>query len=166
MPALPEQNIIGAEPFVNTLIMGPPGSGKTTLLRELCRRLSAQFTVAVADERYEIAACMNGLPRFAIGGCDVLSGGCKRETIPMLVRAMSPQILALDEITQPEDCRCMAECVGCGCSLLATAHGACLEDLYRRSLYRQLMEQDLFQRVILIVQSGGKREYLVEPVKR
>lgn len=151
--------------FDNTLILGPPGSGKTTLLRELCRRLSARFTVAIADERYEIAACMNGIPRFDIGSCDVLSGGCKRETIPMLLRAMSPQILALDEITQPEDCRCLEECIGCGCGILATAHGTGVEDLYRRPLYRRLMEQGVFQRLIVICQRGSLREYRMEAVK-
>ena len=152
-------------PFVNTLILGPPGSGKTTLLRELCRRLSERFTVAIADERYEIAACMNGTPRFSMGNCDVLSGGCKRETIPMLLRAMSPQLLALDEITQPEDCRSLAECIGCGCSLLATAHGTGVEDLHRRPLYRQLIEQEIFQQVIVICQKGNLREYRLEAVR-
>ena len=77
------------ETFASTLIVGAPGSGKTTLLREVCRELSRNFRVAIADERYEIAACANGQPRFRIGSCDVLSGGHKRDTIPMLLRAMS-----------------------------------------------------------------------------
>ena len=43
--------------FQNTLILAPPGAGKTTLLREMCRELSLRFRVALAYERYEIAAC-------------------------------------------------------------------------------------------------------------
>lgn len=151
--------ICDARGFHSTLILAPPGSGKTTLLRELCRRLSRDFRVAIADERYEIAACADGQPRFSIGSCDVLSGGHKGETVPMLLRAMSPQILAVDEITREEDCRVLLDCTGCGCGLLATAHGSCPEDLLRRPAYRQLLEHRVFEQIILIEQTGGERRY-------
>lgn len=146
----------------STLILASPGAGKTTLLRELCRELSSHFRVAIADERYEIAACAGGEPRFNVGNCDVLSGGSKRDVIPMLLRSMSPQILAVDEITRTEDCESLLECVGCGCALLATAHGTTLCDLQRRPAYRRLLEAKLFQQVILIDRSGGQRRYRME----
>ena len=150
------------ETFASTLIVGAPGSGKTTLLREVCRELSRSFRVAIADERYEIAACANGQPRFRIGSCDVLSGGHKRDTIPMLLRSMSPQILAVDEITRESDCGCLLDCAGCGCSLLATAHGESLSDLHHRPAYRRLLEANLFDRVVLIGRQGGRRTYRME----
>ena len=118
-----------------------------------------RFRVAVADERYEIAACAGGEPRFNVGQCDVLSGGSKDETIPMLLRSMSPQILAVDEITRTEDCDSLLECAGCGCILLATAHGTEVADLCRRPAYRRLLEAGLFRRVILIERSDGERRY-------
>ena len=148
--------------FQNTLILAPPGAGKTTLLREMCRELSLRFRVALADERYEIAACAGGEPRFNVGLCDVLSAGNKGETIPMLLRSMSPQILAMDEITRAEDCESLLECAGCGCSLLATAHGSEIEDLHRRPAYRRLLDAGLFQQVILIRRSGRERRYRLE----
>lgn len=148
--------------FQNTLILAPPGAGKTTLLREMCRELSMRFRVALADERYEIAACAGGEPRFNVGLCDVLSAGNKGETIPMLLRSMSPQILAMDEITRAEDCESLLECAGCGCSLLATAHGSEIEDLHRRPAYRRLLDAGLFQQVILIRRSGRERRYRLE----
>ena len=150
--------------FRSTLILAPPGAGKTTLLRELCRELSLRFRVAVADERDEIAACAGGEPRFSIGHCDVLSGGSKGETIPMLLRAMSPQIIAVDEITQTEDCSCLLECAGCGCGLLATAHGSEMADLSRRPAYSRLLAAGLFQQVILIDRVQGERRYRVEAI--
>ena len=150
------------ETFASTLIVGAPGSGKTTLLREVCRELSRNFRVAIVDERYEIAACANGQPRFRIGSCDVLSGGHKRDTIPMLLRAMSPQILAVDEITRESDCGCLLDCAGCGCSLLATAHGESLSDLHHRPAYRRLLEANLFDRVVFIGRQGGRRTYRME----
>ena len=155
----------GGSGFCSTLILGPPGSGKTTLLRELCRRLSRDFRVAVADERYEIAACSDGAPRFSVGACDVLSGGRKETTVPMLLRAMSPQILAVDEITRNEDCRALLDCAGCGCLLLATAHGSRPEDLRRRPAYRQLLESGAFRRLILIRQDGGARSYRLQELE-
>ena len=148
--------------FQNTLILAPPGAGKTTLLREMCRELSLRFRVALADERYEIAACAGGEPRFNVGLCDVLSAGNKGETIPMLLRSMSPQILAMDEITRAEDCESLLECAGCGCSLLATAHGSEIEDLHRRPAYRRLLDAGLFQQVILIQRNGRERRYRLE----
>ena len=148
--------------FQNTLILAPPGAGKTTLLREMCRELSMRFRVALADERYEIAACAGGEPRFNVGLCDVLSAGNKGETIPMLLRSMSPQILAMDEITRAEDCESLLECAGCGCSLLATAHGSEIEDLHKRPAYRRLLDAGLFQQVILIRRSGRERSYRLE----
>ncbi len=152
----------GDSGFCSTLILAGPGEGKTTLLRELCRRLSLTYRVAIADERYEIAACADGEPRFSIGHCDVLSGGCKRETVPMLLRAMSPQILAVDEITRTEDSAWMEECAGCGCGLLATAHGTGLADLHRRPAYKKLLRAGVFQQVILIERTAAGRQYRLE----
>ena len=145
--------------FQNTLILSPPGVGKTTLLRDLCRRLSKDYRVAIADERYEIAACMNGEPRFSIGNCDVLSGGNKQESVLMLLRAMAPQIIAMDEITREEDCRTLMDCVGCGCGLLATAHGAELEDLRCRPVYKSVLQIGAFRQVVMIRRNGCGRTY-------
>ena len=158
-------SVCGADGFRSTLILAPPGVGKTTLLRELCRGLSRDFRVAIADERDEIAACADGQPRFSVGACDVLSGGHKGTTVPMLLRSMSPQILAVDEITREEDCRVLLDCVGCGCGLLATAHGSCVEDLQKRPAYRLLLENRVFQQVIRITWKDGTRRYELCPLE-
>lgn len=150
--------------FQNTLLLSPPGVGKTTLLRDLCRRLSQRFRVAIADERCEIAACVGGVPRFAVGNCDVLSGGKKQDSVLTLLRTMSPQILAVDEITQEADCRALQDCVGCGCGLLATAHGADLDDLQRRPVYQSLLRAGIFRQLITIRRSGNGRTYELRPL--
>ena len=148
--------------FESTLILAPPGAGKTTLLRDLCRALSRRYRVAVADQRYEIAACAGGVPRFDVGLCDVFSGGEKSEVLALLTRGMAPQIIATDEITRPEDCRALAESAACGCFFLATAHGGGPEDLRARPVYRQLLETGVFRRLITIEHDGGRRSYAVQ----
>lgn len=108
----------------STLILGPPGSGKTTLLRECVRSLSdGGSRVGLVDERGELAACRLGVPQLDVGAqTDVLTGCGKSEGIYLLLRAMNPQWIAVDEITAPEDIRAMEEASYCGVRFLATAH--------------------------------------------
>lgn len=77
----------------------------------------------------------------------------------MLLRAMNPQVIAMDEITAPEDVAACAAAANCGVKLLATAHGDSLADLQNRELYRRLMELKIFRRVVLIDWERGAREY-------
>lgn len=149
------------EPFENTLILSPPGGGKTTALRELIRLLSdGGRRVGVVDERGEIAALGSDGRGFDLGrGSDVLSFCAKREGAMMLLRGMNEQILAMDEITQPEDLAVIREIVGCGVGILATAHAAGADELRRRPLYAALLEEKLFTRAVVIHQSGGERHY-------
>lgn len=155
----------------NTLILAPPGAGKTTLLRDLIRCLSEgeqgqAVRVAVADERGELAAVWQGTPQMELGRhTDVLDGGPKAQTIGMLLRGMNPQVIAVDEITAKEDIRAMEQAVGCGVSLLATAHGGGAEDLKCRPLYRELVQKKIFHRLVTIQVEQGRRVVLVKSME-
>lgn len=154
--------------FCSTLILAPPGAGKTTLLRDLIRAASdgdgmAPQRVGVADERGEVAALWNGRPQLEVGGrTDVLEGCPKALALMLLLRSMNPQVLAADEITDPEDVRAMVSAAGCGAALLATAHGWDRRDLEERPLYRELMAAGVFRRLVLIRREGDRRRYEVE----
>ena len=130
------------------LILGAPGWGKTTLLRDLIRkRAGDNQQVAVVDERGELFPSGN----FISGsGVDILTGCGKGEGISMLLRTMGPQCIAVDEITQENDCVALLEASGCGVDLLATAHGSGLEDLKRRPIYRKLMDAGVFDRIVVL----------------
>jgi len=146
--------------FESTLIISRPGIGKTTLLRDMIRNLSYSYMVSVADERMEIAAALDGVPQLDIGESDVLSRMKKVHAIEMLARAMSPQIIALDEITGREDVKALESASYIGCHFLATAHGERLEDLWMRPVYQTLMELKVFKKVVLIEKNKGQRRYL------
>ena len=132
----------------SVLILGPPGRGKTTLLRDLIRqRSSAGVQIGVVDERGELFP-ENAFPA---GPCtDILTGCGKRDGISMLLRTMGPQCIAVDEITQTEDCVALMEAAGCGISLLATAHASDIADLKRRNVYRPLLDGHLFQHILIL----------------
>lgn len=160
--------LIEREIFQSTLILGPPGSGKTTLLRELIRTLSdgrgiRAHRVGLADERGELAALWQGTPQFRVGRqTDVVDGCPKSEGMFLLLRSMNPEILAADEITYPADVQAITEAAGCGVGLLATAHGGDLDDLTRRPVYRSMMSERIFRRVVLIRNKDGTRSMQVE----
>lgn len=147
------------------LILAPPGYGKTTLLRDLIRIYSDewQLRVGVADERGEIAALVNGIPQFSVGTTvDIIDGCGKGEAGLLLLRSMNPQVIAMDEITNPEDIESLSIIAHCGTAVLATAHGASAQELDQRPLYQPLLRQKIFQKVIRIERARGKRTYLVE----
>ena len=84
--------------FSNLLVISPPGMGKTTLLRDYLRMASdAGYNIAVADERREIAACMQGVPQLDVGKCTDVIDGCPKEyAIALLLRSCAPDMIAAD----------------------------------------------------------------------
>lgn len=157
----------GGQGLESTLILSPPGGGKTTLLRDLIRAISSgegcpPRRVGVADERGELAAVAGGMPTLDVGPRTDVMNACPKEIgLMTLLRGMNPQVLAVDEVTAPEDVAVMLQAAGCGVTLLATAHGGTLADLDRRPLYRELMAQGAFGRLVLIWGTGEERRYTV-----
>lgn len=150
--------------LASVLILSPPGGGKTTLLRDLVRVVSQGGTlcrpcrVALVDERGELAAVHRGRPQLEVGcRTDVLDGCPKRLAVPMLLRAMSPQVIALDEIALEADVDAVCAAAGCGAALVATVHAGSVEDLQARPVGRKLLECGVFQRAVLIERVGGVR---------
>ncbi len=145
----------------NTLIISPPGGGKTTFLRELIRSISASGTrVAVADERGELAAVYRGAPQFDVGpAADVMSDIPKAEAVMMLLRAMNPQLIVMDEISSPDDCSAAASAIGCGVRVIASAHAESVDELKKRAVYRGLIESEAFTAAVIIENRGGARSY-------
>lgn len=148
----------------HTLIFSPPRCGKTTLLRDVIRQLSngapdlgiPGMNVGVVDERSEIAGCFKGVPSLEIGlRADVLDGCPKAEGMMMLLRAMSPAVLATDEIGRPEDVAALAEVFNAGVSVLTTVHGSSTGELASRPGLQGLFKSRIIERLVLLGRSQG-----------
>lgn len=143
--------------LLNTMIISSPGAGKTTLLRDLIRQISdgneyaEGRTVGVVDERSEIGGCYRGIPQNDIGiRTDVLDACPKIYGMMMLIRAMSPRVVAIDEIGNNEDVMALKQVLQCGCKLLVTVHGNDLQEVWRKPWYKDILEEELFQRFIVL----------------
>ena len=153
--------------LLNTLIISPPGVGKTSFLRELiCRAANTSLRVSVIDERNELSATLSGRAQFDLGQeSDVLVGVPKPQAGMMLLRGMNPQIIAMDEITQKTDIQTIEEIAGCGVTVFATAHARSVGDMKKRTLYRELLEKEIFAELVTIRCLGEKRLYSRESLK-
>lgn len=141
----------------HTLIISPPRCGKTTLLRDLVRQLSngTEYfpgrTVGVVDERSEIGGSYMGVPQNDLGiRTDVLDCCPKAEGMMLLIRAMAPRVIAVDEIGDYRDVRAIESVIHCGCKLLATVHGSSIEDVQQKPLLQKLVQEHVFERYIIL----------------
>jgi stage III sporulation protein AA len=75
----------------------------------------------------------------------------------MLLRGMSPDLIAMDEITASEDVAAICRAANCGVSILASAHADGIEDLKRRKTYDALFESRIFSRIGVLTIEQNER---------
>lgn len=143
----------------NTLIVSPPGKGKTTILRDAIRRISNGIeelnfkgkTCGVVDERGEIVAMYRGIPQNDVGiRTDVIENITKSKGMKILIRTMSPEVIACDEIGTKEDAEAISEALISGVKGIFTMHGSNLEDIKSNPQINKLIEEKKIEKIIFI----------------
>lgn len=161
----------------NTIIISPPKCGKTTLLRDITRNLSngmkgREFRpkqICIVDERSEIAACFRGESQMNIGiRTDVLDSCPKSSGIMMAIRSMSPEVIICDEIGTEKDMESVVAAMNSGVNLITTIHGFGIEDLYRKQVFHNIMQNEVFEIAIVLNNLGkvGHIDYIYDFKKK
>lgn len=113
------------------------------------------LTVGLVDERSEVAGCFMGVPQNDVGiRTDVLDGCPKAEGMVMLLRAMSPDVIAVDELGGKGDAEAVETVLTAGVRLLCTAHGNSLDDIRKNPALAGLVNRGVFQRYIVLSAPG------------
>lgn len=161
--------ITNQKELYHTMIISPPGCGKTTLLRDIIRQVSdgnayvKGCTVGIVDERSEIAGCYLGAAQNDIGlRSDVLDACPKAEGMLMLIRSMTPKVVAADEIGTQEDVEAIEYAMHCGCRMLVTAHGNSVQELRKKPVLGRVIQEERFDRYIVLKQ--GDRPGMIEGI--
>ena len=142
--------------LLHTMIISPPAYGKTTLLRDIVRQISdGGMTVGLADERSEIAGCFRGVAQNDVGiRTDVMDGCPKAAAMIMLLRGMSPDVIAADELGGEADARAVDAVLNAGVKLLCTAHGRDVADVMANPSLAPLASRGIFERFIVLNKPG------------
>jgi Uncharacterized protein conserved in bacteria len=130
--------------FNNTLIISPPAGGKTTMLREIARLASnGGLNTTVIDERFELAASVNGSPTLDVGiNTDVLSGVPKTLAYENAVRSLNPDVIVTDEVYSADEVQSITRAVRAGVKIAASLHAD----------NEQILEEEVFKPLSKIVE--------------
>ncbi|MCL2399235.1 MAG: stage III sporulation protein AA [Defluviitaleaceae bacterium] len=141
----------------NTLIISPPGCGKTTLLRDIIRKLSDELglTIGVVDERSEIGGSYKGIAQNDVGiRTDLLDGCPKAEGMVLLLRAMAPDVIAVDELGGSGDAIAVENVSNAGVRLISTVHGYGIEDIRQKPNLKVLFDKGIFKKFVVLRKPG------------
>ena len=157
----------------NTIFFAAPGVGKTTYLRDTIRILASNDgqqearKVCVVDERSEIAACYEGKPQNDLGQrCDVLDACPKEIGMKMVLRTMSPDIIAVDEIGKKEEFLMLEQMRCSGVKILGTMHAGDIRELFRNSMLKSAIQSQAIERFVELIRlPNGKRTFRIYDAK-
>lgn len=146
------------------LIFSAVNGGKTTLTKALIKRLALppySKRLSIIDTKKELYCnkLHSGLP------VDFFTGYPKYKAIEMAIQNMSPDIIVCDEIGINDDSRFFIECKNCGIDLILTAHARNKNELMKRKLIYELIQNNVFECCVFINQQNNKRTYEILSVE-
>ena len=139
-----EQRIMELERTVkNAKIMNKGSVTKGTV--------SVGTKVTVVDERNELAGKVGKAFTLDVGvNTDVITGFEKAMAIETAIRTLSPDVIVCDEVSTLKEAQSIKFGFSCGVHFLLSVHIGSFDDLYRRTVLRELLESGFFKKVILL----------------
>lgn len=149
----------------SVLLAGGPGCGKTTILRDIAMTLSSGkafnkrfYSVAVADERGELAAVYEGRSALLDGACaDIIDGLSKAEGIALAVRNLRPDAVLCDEIGGVAETESLCEAMNSGVAVFASIHAGSIAEAVMRPQVKKLALEGVFSRMVFVKGYSGGR---------
>lgn len=148
----------------NTLFFSLPGIGKTTYLRDVIRILSkgegllTSYKIGVVDERSELGASFGGRMQNDLGPRTDLLDNCPKELgMRMLIRSMSPDVIAVDELGKEQDFLAVSDALSAGIKILGTVHANTKEEVLKKPHMEKLLGESEWRFVRIARREDGKR---------
>ena len=116
--------------IMNSLIISPPSFGKTTILKDIIEKYNEKISkpILIIDERGEFAD-VDG------ENIDRVVYSNKLYAFTCGIRSMSPSIVFTDEIVTSLDWDCVKSASNCGVKVVASCHGASIEDVVSKPFF-------------------------------
>ena len=107
--------------------------------------------IRLLENEFSVTAVCRGTQlRLSGEPANVAAASRAVEGMLLLIRSMSPTVVAVDELGKEEDFRAVESVIHCGCTLLATAHGNSLEDIMEQPFFQKLKSMQVFERYIIL----------------
>ena len=137
------------------------------MLRDLIRNISngiedisfKGINVGLVDERSEIAAMYKGVLQNDVGiRTDVINNVPKAIGMKMLIRSMSPKVIAADEIGNENEIEVINYALCSGVKGIFTAHGLNMEEISINPTLKKLLNLHIFERIIFLTDKSKKAQ--------
>ena len=114
------------------------------------------LNVVVIDERGEISSSYRGVMQNDLGiRTDVINDIPKSIGMKIAIRSMAPQVLIADEIGSEDDSEAIKYAMCCGVKGVFSAHGNSLEDVMKNPELKGLIQDKIFEKIIIIKSRHG-----------
>ena len=86
---------------------------------------------------------------------DVLDNCLKTNGIIMAIRSLSPEVIICDEIGTMQEIEALSMAFNSGVKMILTVHGIDLEDVSRRKSLKELINENILERIIVLSCKNG-----------